>query len=741
MGDRKKAEREEWAEQSVVPMTYAMTEQAIPDRPERSEQEIFDRLRRICRTPGYIHALAYVAMRDLVTFYEGALLSEDLSHLFSYERVIPREVMTLIGLLMRRPINIGLPEPQQLLEMVSETDAALRELHGSILWEGTDDLREKLTRGEQLEGSELTAASFREPIFYGADDSYLSQCRDFAVEKYALDADWIRRNKGFDPAVGPLVIRCVDSILGERGASVAGEFRAGTPVGEWTPLTGFTFALSEVVERIGRETESVRALLDAFVAPGGGGNDAFSSLGDFNAAYERPLIRLGDDAFALLCPRALAQALYESPFFWMVQDDEHRDTAARHRGEYTERFCARRLGRVFGNRNVHPNVRIGPKGREKEIDVLVVFGDRALVVEAKSKRLTLASRQGNDAALKSDFKAAVEEAVGQVYATSGMLVQGEARLIAADGSRIDLREELQTVFPLTVLCDGYPALAAQCREFLEDRRHEGVERVLVTDAFQLDLMTEMLASPLRVLSYLEHRAQCGDALHVDHERTSLALHLKQNLRVPPDFDVVVVGDDACADLDVAMAVRRNGAAGSRTPEGILTQYEGTHYARIIAEIDSEPRRCAVGLGLQLLRMPEETVDTFNRLVGDALRQAAFDGRTHDVTMGVGAGQAGVTVHCTGKPLPSAETLLWEHCRLRKYGQKARNWFGLLLAPDASIRCVAELAGEWVHDSELQRKLDRLNGTERRAPRRRRKIGRNERCPCGSGKKYKHCCLR
>jgi uncharacterized protein len=28
---------------------------------------------------------------------------------------------------------------------------------------------------------------------------------------------------------------------------------------------------------------------------------------------------------------------------------------------------------------------------------------------------------------------------------------------------------------------------------------------------------------------------------------------------------------------------------------------------------------------------------------------------------------------------------------------------------------------------------------RREPFRRRKIGRNERCPCGSGKKYKNCC--
>ena len=27
------------------------------------------------------------------------------------------------------------------------------------------------------------------------------------------------------------------------------------------------------------------------------------------------------------------------------------------------------------------------------------------------------------------------------------------------------------------------------------------------------------------------------------------------------------------------------------------------------------------------------------------------------------------------------------------------------------------------------------------PARRKKVGRNDPCPCGSGRKYKHCCLR
>ena len=34
-----------------------------------------------------------------------------------------------------------------------------------------------------------------------------------------------------------------------------------------------------------------------------------------------------------------------------------------------------------------------------------------------------------------------------------------------------------------------------------------------------------------------------------------------------------------------------------------------------------------------------------------------------------------------------------------------------------------------------------DGTVKKQPRKVKKIGRNEPCPCGSGKKYKNCCGR
>jgi hypothetical protein len=65
-------------------------------------------------------------------------------------------------------------------------------------------------------------------------------------------------------------------------------------------------------------------------------------------------------------------------------------------------------------------------------------------------------------------------------------------------------------------------------------------------------------------------------------------------------------------------------------------------------------------------------------------------------------------------------------------------FGLALGPDGSVRLVAELVGPWQFDAAREtawgnapamRPMNSVVG----------KVGRNDPCPCGSGKKYKRCC--
>jgi len=82
-----------------------------------------------------------------------------------------------------------------------------------------------------------------------------------------------------------------------------------------------------------------------------------------------------------------------------------------------------------------------------------------------------------------------------------------------------------------------------------------------------DAITEMLASPLRLLSYLNLRARFGDKFLANHEHTLLSHHLKRNLWLDSDTDLMLLHDDILVHLDIAMAVRRDGVSGAATPDG------------------------------------------------------------------------------------------------------------------------------------------------------------------------------
>jgi preprotein translocase subunit SecA len=53
---------------------------------------------------------------------------------------------------------------------------------------------------------------------------------------------------------------------------------------------------------------------------------------------------------------------------------------------------------------------------------------------------------------------------------------------------------------------------------------------------------------------------------------------------------------------------------------------------------------------------------------------------------------------------------------------------------------AEQINNIVGESEVQRYINAMPRKPKQKVKSTPKIGRNEPCPCGSGKKYKHCCL-
>ena len=61
----------------------------------KTEQELFDELESLCKSPGYLHAVAYFCFRDNTILYkDGEMVVDDVIQQFSFERLVRTEIST-----------------------------------------------------------------------------------------------------------------------------------------------------------------------------------------------------------------------------------------------------------------------------------------------------------------------------------------------------------------------------------------------------------------------------------------------------------------------------------------------------------------------------------------------------------------------------------------------------------------------------------------------------------------------
>jgi len=322
------------------------------------------------------------------------------------------------------------------------------------------------------------------------------------------------------------------------------------------------------------------------------------------------------------------------------------------------------------------------------------------------------------------------------------------RLATADGRTVEIPNDIKEIYIFCVVSDHYPALSFQAWQFLKTESIDRVQVPLVMDVFAVDAMTEVLQSPLQFLSYLNRRANYAEQLMASQELTILGYHLTKNLWVQPDVNLMHLGDDFSARLDIAMAVRRAGVQGAATPDGVLTRFGETTLGRVVKEIEARPGPATIDLGFLLLAMSEQAVTEMSRAVDRLAARARADGKVHDATFGFKEG-SGITFRCTDEPIHVAGPRLKSYCALRKYREKAGQWFRLCMSSSGpDVRFGVSLVFPWVQDENINEKTKGMQapvpidqGLEALMKRNRaKKIGRNDPCPCGSGRKFKKCCL-
>lgn len=765
----------------------------------KTRDEVLGELKSLIRRPGYIYSLC------LILFNDFHLSLEELGVINSRERLSVKEVALILGYLVQEEIDLTYPETtEHLIENKNKTYELLEELHVTFMGPQREMLTEILNKGSQVDFPFTKFefftkdGSMQEAIFYAGDGAYDLQYIEYLSQKYGLDQQWLRENRDFDFKE---VYKIIDSIrqIQQKKANKAEHVNLRNP--EFiesikTDIKGrnkdkklkealvlmefmqFYHLFPPVPEHSGiteLERENLFRLnwnifydnlldlfildytqlselcgIDSFFSNFGvtspAQNKDFKTVGDYNILNSRPIIHLPDGRWFLPLYYLLAEAVYESPFYWMCEDKEYIRKALHNRGKVGEDIVYNLLKPVFGENNVFQSVKI-KTSREKtatDIDVLCLLGNKALCVQVKSKKMTIAARRGEIDALIKDFKGAFQDAYEQGLKCCNYIASKECTFLDNNGNKLQIPEYIKEIYIMGVTTENYPAIVHNSYVLL--KKDESKPNPLFISVFDLELLAHYLQDPYDFMYYVRQRILLMDYLRADEEMVYLGYHLLHKLWKEPKSDFMLLKSDYGNAIDRNFYPYKLGVLDElpKETDDIANSWRNAEFDRLCSELKSKNIPGAVDIIFALFDLCSKTREDLLKYINATKKRTLEDDKMHSFAMPIDK-QFGISfVSIDSMSQEHLETRTSVYAHIKKYISKADRWLGLGSYPHSPniIDCYYYDSAPWIYNEQDEQtcaefktlyksRILPINGNK--------KIGRNDPCPCGSGQKYKKCC--
>lgn len=772
----------------------------------RKTEDVIADIKLLVRSNSFVYALCMIIFDDFHMF------AEELHTVNTRERLSSKEVSLLLGFLIQDEIDFSIPRsPEYIIELKRSTYKLMEELHESFLDTFFDKLKNTLERGPNESNIRVAQKDFFghanmmvEPMFYSGTGVYDFQLLDYVAKKYNKDREWLIANKNFDLEKSLQIIQHISKLLKEKSKKVryyglkerlpqiqkdiekksrkkveSRKIEDFISVMEFHQYVELFFEYAQIESCNSEDdirSESWKSFyygiielfviresdfpedfkIDLFlknfsILPVKGENTQFKSIGNYNKINSNPIINLGDGRYFVPSPSFIAEALNESPFYWMIKDAKYKDLAGKNRGDFGEEVIFELLKNVFGDERTFKAVKIlspeTPNSTKRtkddtDIDVLCILGSKALCVQVKSKKLTELAKTGDDNALQNDFKGAVQDAYEQGLLTRNKILKRNSKFIDENKQEIILSEDIDEVYIMGVTIENYPSLTHQTHIMLDKRDNDPYPLVLTV--FDLELVTHYLNDPYDLLYYIRQRIDLMDYFKASEEMIFLGYHLTQKLWKFPGNDYVVL------DTDVGQLIDRNyypfkmGLEISDEGDKIKHRWKNERFERLCNELKIIKQAKITDLIFHLFDWCGEAREDLVKYIDLTKRRTLNEGKISNFSMPPGDGAFGLTYYSlNSNDIYELKKRLLELCELRKYKSKGDVWLGFGSLKDSlnMIDVIVYNDHPWVFDALLEEKSKMLDNSRATFVGANKKPERNEKCPCRSGLKYKFCCGR
>ena len=408
------------------------------------------------------------------------------------------------------------------LEVANRVHQLMDDFHSTFL-SGLSLLKSDLTFHEQARNNPEIV---KETIFYSGTGAYDYQMMQFLEAKYKFDETWLRKNKKFlFKEVIDLFVYIKSTLTYKLNSK-----KYGNKLVELYCLNRNNYVF--------KKNPHFLIILDLFsFEPDETINENFSDVGDLNFFKFKPVIKTASK-YIIPLPYLLSEAIYESPFYWMLEDKEYKSLALKNRGDSAERIVKSILDRKIKDGKTYLEVDVKEVKAETvtDLDVCIVNGNKMLIFQVKSKRLTQLSKKGNIEQFQKDFKQAIQDAHNQATKPIPLILSNSCSLKSSISGEIIDCTQIDEIYSICVVLDNYPAVTTHTRMFFHDEETTPVTMSI----FDLDLIINYIDDFDMLFDYIKKRVKFSKYFIAESELCFFSNYLKNDLFETPNSDMMML---------------------------------------------------------------------------------------------------------------------------------------------------------------------------------------------------------
>jgi hypothetical protein len=455
--------------------------------------------------------------------------------------------------------------------------------------------------------------------------------------------------------------------------------------------------------------------------------------------YNKPLIKI-DSEYYVFNPALLIYNLHtilENIILGIIPPKKHQKNYYKKKGEYLEEKPLELFKKLLPDCEVYCNLKYGV---DDEVDGIVIYDNNIFIIETKSNKFTEGAKKGNSDKIKRNTKDIVEKAYLQAVRAKQYILSDEEVEFRDKNKKTVLninREKINNIYLINTTLEPLNHIStnlSSLKEFGFIQSDEWIWSVYLND---LRIISEILDSPSEFLVYIERRIKFNDypQIKMAEEIDIFGYFLSEGLY----FDDIDFPENGFM-LNIDSSFSKNIDLYYHWKEGSLDEVqEKPSYASgckdnikfLIQKIENTNKENFSKLTKFLLSFDCYTQKLIKEQVALILKSQRIDFHTYIDSSNIGVVFVSVRIYDYDR--------LQQQCELYAYERKISNWFVIIVDNDFidfeyfkyenKKSAIIEEKLEGLKKYRLQQTLE-VN----------KKIGRNETCPCGSGKKYKRCCL-